>query len=262
MFKYIFSLFIVILIAFIAYCICRPDEYDKYYEQCHRSPNIEEMRNDPYWCKKRKEYLTPETYDGIDVSHHNGKINWNKVALNKNIKYAYIKATEGKSFIDPKYKENIKNANKTDIKVGSYLFYRGNVSAIEQWNLFDKTVNAKQQDLVPMLDVEWGAFKKPLKEVKPDLEIIVNKMHNKYGKWPLIYCDDDLYADMHKYFPNCPIMVQNFLKYLPKDLDTPDCKDLEYTIWQFSESGKIDGIEKNVDLSKLRNKNSLNALIL
>jgi len=42
------------------------------------------------------------TYQGIDVSHHQGNINWRTVAQNKKIQFVYIKATEGKTYLDPK----------------------------------------------------------------------------------------------------------------------------------------------------------------
>ena len=236
-------------------------ENNKMWEAYHKSSTTEELNNDSKLYELAK-CLKPKKYDGIDVSHHNGNINWKKVANNKNIKYVYIKATEGKSFIDPKYKTNIKNARNNKLKVGSYLFYRGNVPAIKQWKLFNKVVEKNQQDLVPMLDVEWGAYKKPLKEIVPELRIIIDNMRQKYGKYPLIYCDDDQFIEMHQYFPKCPIMVQNFLKYLPHDLATPDTEELNYTIWQYSERGKVSGIPKLVDLSKLHDNNSLNKILL
>lgn len=36
-------------------------------------------------------------FHGIDVSHHNGIIDWKTVSENKNMQFVYIKATEGKN---------------------------------------------------------------------------------------------------------------------------------------------------------------------
>lgn len=65
-------------------------------------------------------YLT-----GIDVSAHQGKINWKKVA--KQVDFAMIQAgyrgyTEGKLAEDERFRENIQQALKYKLKVGVYFF--------------------------------------------------------------------------------------------------------------------------------------------
>ena len=44
---------------------------------------------------------------GIDVSHHNGKIKWEEVS---DVEFVYVKATEGATYVDPMYQQNIKGA--------------------------------------------------------------------------------------------------------------------------------------------------------
>ena len=56
----------------------------------------------PIWGQNEGE----ETF-GIDVSHHNGKINWEKVT---DVEFVYIKATEGATYVDPLFQQNIKGA--------------------------------------------------------------------------------------------------------------------------------------------------------
>ena len=55
---------------------------------------------------------------GIDVSKHQGLIDWQQVAQTK-VAFVYVKATEGASLVDPRYKENIKSAKKAGFKVGA-----------------------------------------------------------------------------------------------------------------------------------------------
>ena len=43
---------------------------------------------------------------GIDVSHYQGRINWEEVAQEDNVKFVYIKATEGAGFVDEFYLRN------------------------------------------------------------------------------------------------------------------------------------------------------------
>ena len=58
----------------------------------------------PLWGQDKEQ----ETF-GIDVSHHNGKVNWEQVP---NVEFVYIKATEGATYVDPMFRQNIKGANK------------------------------------------------------------------------------------------------------------------------------------------------------
>ena len=44
-------------------------------------------------------------FNGIDISHHN-KVNCDEIKKDSNIKFCYMKATEGKSFRDPMCKQH------------------------------------------------------------------------------------------------------------------------------------------------------------
>ena len=53
--------------------------------------------------KARGKKQRTERIDGIDISHHNGLINWGKVTReHPDIKFVYIKATEGATWTDSK----------------------------------------------------------------------------------------------------------------------------------------------------------------
>ncbi len=49
-------------------------------------------------------------YDGIDVSSYQEDIDWSATASDKNIKFVYVKATEGTSYKSRHYQYNIENA--------------------------------------------------------------------------------------------------------------------------------------------------------
>lgn len=60
------------------------------------------------YCNTKHQY-----YDGIDVSHHNNNIDWDVITANyPDIKFVYIKATEGSTGRDANYKKYLKNAHK------------------------------------------------------------------------------------------------------------------------------------------------------
>lgn len=53
---------------------------------------------------------TKQDYHGIDVSKHQGRIDWPTVAQDRNVQFVYIKATEGATLVDKRYEENIKQS--------------------------------------------------------------------------------------------------------------------------------------------------------
>ena len=123
---------------------------------------------------------------GIDVSHYQGRINWDEVAKDSKVNYVYLKATEGVNNVDDTYRYNFQECKRVGLKVGSYLFFRPHLSAKAQFDLFVSTVDTKKQDLLPLVDAEVmkgvsdATFQARLLELCELLE-------KEYGKKPLIY---------------------------------------------------------------------------
>ena len=190
-------------------------------------------------------------YQGIDVSNHQGKIDWGKVAQDKNISFVYIKATEGATHKDRRYKENVEGARENGILVGSYHYLKGNRPIHRQFDNFKSVVDRDRQDLIPMVDVEETID-------RDSLLLFCSLVKEHYGKLPLIYsiirvynslCSaefDDFYLMIARYGPKPPVIKGKN----------------HYSIWQFSEDGKIDGISKPVDLDRLHPDFSLSSLML
>lgn len=90
---------------------------------------------------------------GIDLSHYQGNVFWEAVGASK-MAYVYLKATEGGTRVDEKYKANIDMAHRYGLKVGSYHFYRPKVAQQTQLDNFRAQCRPEDQDLLPMVDVE------------------------------------------------------------------------------------------------------------
>jgi lysozyme len=60
---------------------------------------------------------------GIDVSHHQGAIAWPQVRK-AGISFAFLKATEGRSFVDDRFAQNVKEAQAAGVIIGAYHFFR------------------------------------------------------------------------------------------------------------------------------------------
>ena len=182
-------------------------------------------------------------FDGIDISKHQGNINWDELKNSYNIKFVYIKATEGSSHIDPRYKEYIKAARKHGFKVGSYHFFRTTSSAQDQFVNFVKTVNREEQDLLPMIDIEekknWTE-----QQLRDSVKVFADLLENYYGCKPLIYTGEKFYNNfLGLAFKHYPLFIA---KYSP----TSPNVNTKWTMWQFSESGIFKGVNTTVDMSR------------
>ena len=184
--------------------------------------------------------------NGIDVSHHQGTIDWKTLAKDGRIQFAYIKATEGATYKDPDYKRNLEGARKGGMLVGSYHYFRTTSSAHEQFENFKRAVPKDKQDLIPMVDIEerkhWTR-----EQFQDSLKVFMRLMEQHYGKAPMIYSVQSFYsANAAPEFNGHPLMLGKY-----ESANPPVFKGRgHYTIWQYSERGKLPGIPRYVDLSK------------
>ena len=190
---------------------------------------------------------------GIDVSHHNGKINWKAVKSDRpDLAFVYVKCTEGATYVDPEFKANAKGAREQGFNVGAYHYFRMSSSAQDQFRNFKKNLDAIEFNLIPMVDVEKDDGK-PRKELQDSLSVFLALIKDGYGVKPMLYGTNSSY---NKY---CAPEFNDYLMYIGRyGKDAPIVKGAGYyTIWQYSESGKIKGIPKPVDLCRFHPKSSL-----
>lgn len=192
---------------------------------------------------------------GIDVSRHQGTIDWNKVKA-AGVDFAIIRAAyrtyqdSGNLFVDQMAKQNIQGAKNAGIKVGVYIYSQA-VSVpegIEEADYIIDQLGGEALDLPVVLDYEFytdGRLEKADLS-KEDGTSIANAFCAevaKNGYIPMVYAnkymfENYLYPD--KISNNYPIWLANYTNKTEYKGD--------YAFWQFSESGKVDGISTSVDL--------------
>ena len=95
---------------------------------------------------------------GIDISHHQGEINWSKLKKGNPgeppISFVYIKATEGSSHNDTRFAKNWNAAKKNGIARGAYHYFGTKTPGEKQARNFISKVTLEPGDLPPMVDVE------------------------------------------------------------------------------------------------------------
>jgi len=91
---------------------------------------------------------------GIDVSHHNGVIDWHSVARS-DVRFAFAKATDGAAFVDPTFATNWTGIRDAGLLRGAYHFGRPGSDPEVQAAQFASIVGALSWgELPPALDLE------------------------------------------------------------------------------------------------------------
>jgi lysozyme len=187
-------------------------------------------------------FALPYEVRGLDVSHHQGEIDWEKVWKEKEFRFVYIKATEGKNLVDKRFKANWTGAKKQGFKVGAYLFFSTKSTGKEQAAHFIRTVPKEPDSLPPVIDVEihLGHDKR---KVRNELETLRSALERYYGKRPVFYVTYDTYNTYIKDdFVGHPVWIRDIWKH-------PDLDGRGWLFWQYGNRGHVEGIGTYVDLN-------------
>ena len=210
------------------------------------------------WFKPQRSTIVSTDYNGIDVSKHQGNINWKKVAANPKVQFVYIKATEGASLIDVNYHRNLAGARSAGIKAGSYHFFTSYKSPQAQFENFRRHVDKHKQDLLPMVDVEEAGNRYTTRDnLQKRLSTFMELVKKEYGEYPVLYSQYKFYNTMlAPEFNRYIVFIARYGSSEPKLRGKGT-----YNIWQYSETGRIDGISECVDLDRFANGTSLNDIL-
>ncbi len=200
-------------------------------------------------------YKTNNTKLGIDVSQWQGNIDWEKVknagAEFAMIRVGYQKGYDGQSVIDPYFLQNIAKAKEAGVKVGIYYYsYAKTVEeAKEQADWIADKLKSYEIDLPVSFDWEsWSSF------VTCDMSFYdINKVARTY-------CDT-----LKSYgYKTSLYSSKNYLEkiWYPEEFDniwlahytSKTNYEGDYNMWQFCNTGKIDGINGDVDIDVLYTK--------
>lgn len=187
------------------------------------------------------------TIHGIDVSYYQGKINWTKVKAMEDddvkISFAFIKATEGISLVDPCFQRNWREAPKAGLVCGAYHFFRPKSDGKTQAKFFLQVVSIEKGDLPPVVDIEGLDGVSSLK-MRAELSDFLNYVEMKTKIRPIIYTGLKFYEDyLSGNFDNYTFWVAHY--YQPKlRLDKSS-----WRFWQHSDKGRVNGINHVVDFN-------------
>ena len=192
---------------------------------------------------KSPPYVDEQKYPvrGIDISRHNGEIDFRKVA-DSGIEFVFIKASEGVSHKDNMFNRNLQESAKAGLKTGAYHFFRFDKEGVDQAINFLEALGNHTTDMGLVIDVEQAGNPKgiPIEDIHHRLTSMVEYL-NLLGHRVMIYTNNDGYYDyIEEILPGCPLWICRFQE---------NPINAEWTIWQYDHHGKVEGIKGDVDLN-------------
>lgn len=192
---------------------------------------------------------------GIDVSKHQGKIEWGKVK-GSGIDYAIIRAGYGKNTVDEFFESNINGCIRNNIPVGIYWFIYGinEKEAIENAEMCHSTIK-KYKDKITMkvwcdleYDTDFNAKKRGVsltKTMRTNMVIAFCERLKKYGYEVGNYANPDYLKT--KFDASALAAYPLWLAGYSISEDT--AKSYSPLMWQYTSKGRIEGIKGNVDMN-------------
>jgi lysozyme len=185
---------------------------------------------------------------GVDVSHHQGAIDWAKLAKT-DVRFAYLKATEGGDYVDPTFKDNWSAARKAGLAVGAYHFFTRCKTGVEQAKNFLAVLPQEQDQLAPVLDAEKmepcdgkAADLDPRKEI----QAFGDAVNVKLGCRPILYASQEFdQAYLQKGLKDYRFWVRAILAPPAQRAD-------QWILWQYHDAGTRTGVDGPVDLDVFR----------
>lgn len=199
---------------------------------------------------------------GIDVSHHNGNIDFKKVAAD-GVSFAFIKATQGESFRSSKFLQFVKDAKAAGLLIGAYHYVddsAGSVAAAkaEAKNFFNAIQAAggiSVFDLPPVMDYESNKNGHSKATITAVAKTFLEEIHKLTGVKPLVYTYPAFIGNFTG-LSSYPLWIARYSTQTPADASGWT----RWDFWQYSDgaaggylpggSRKVDGISGAVDLNE------------
>lgn len=191
---------------------------------------------------------------GVDTSHHNTAVNW--ATLHDNgVRFVFIKATDGKDYLDPAFADSFRIARESGLLRGAYHFYETDDDGVAQAQWFIRNVDLQPGDLPPVVDIE--RVKAPVDgDLHTQFDAFLSTLEAHYGQAPIIYTGPNFWDHaMQEHFPDHPLWVAQY------NVSAPTLPDgwSTWTFWQYTENWQppgtttpIDGSVFNGDETKLQ----------
>ncbi|MDQ6526176.1 GH25 family lysozyme [Nocardioides sp. LHD-245] len=188
----------------------------------------------------------PALVEGIDASHHQGPIDWPRVA-GAGIRFAYLKATEGTGFTDPRFAAHRAAAVRAGVAVAGYHYFQLCSDGTAQAEHFLSVLGTgRDPDLPPAVDLEVaGSCADPpasptlLAEIREFLTTVDERL----GTTTLVY----LYPEFEERFGFADDLADH-PQWVRRLGDRPPGR--AWAVWQYDDRGSVPGVSGGVDRNR------------
>lgn len=190
---------------------------------------------------------TQARVQGVDVSWHQGAIDWQALAAD-DVHFAYIKATEGGEYVDPRFAFNWREATAAGLYRGAYHFFTLCRPGEAQAAHFIATVPRETGMLPPAVDLEYmgPCTQGPtMTDVVAEARIFLDRLEAHYGVRPILYTTRQ-YHDLHL------AEMQGERFWLRSLFTEPNYRTDDWVIWQHHNSARKRGVAGPIDLNVFR----------
>lgn len=182
--------------------------------------------------------------DGVDVHGSKGPIGWQAVA-GSGRRFAFVKASEGRTFVDARIRENVLGARAAGLHVGPYHFARpdlGNTPEKEAAH-FLRVIEGLPYDLLPVLDIERGSG-----DMSGWALDFLGRVSSRHAKPALLYTYSAFAPHLRRpALAAYPLWLARYRSTPP--VAPPPWSD--WTVWQHSSSGSVPGVPGRCDLNRM-----------
>lgn len=193
-----------------------------------------------------RDYKTDDTKIGIDISHWQGNIDFDRVK-EAGVEFAYIRVGRGDGIggeyvLDKKFQQYIEGFNEVEIPVGVYFFSYANSKedAIKEAKWVLKQIKKYQVDLEIVFDWEnWSRFQEfdlSFRKLTDVAEAFVETVESK-GYKGMLYSSKN-YLENIWYPVNFPVWLAHYTKETNYEGS--------YKVWQICNNGRVAGIDDNL----------------
>ena len=194
------------------------------------------------------QYPDPARYPvrGIDVSHHQGAIDWSAVGRG-GLAFAYVKASEGAGLKDPRFEENWRGAQQAGLAPGAYHYFSLCQSgAAQARNFLEAVAPVNGPMLPPAVDLEFAgncrARPSPM-ALRRELDAFIRTVKNGLGVAPAVYVTETFWADYHDAVAlDTELWVRSVVFAPQRSFGSA------WRLWQYASRARVDGVRGPVDL--------------
>lgn len=198
------------------------------------------------------------TVPGIDVSYWNAGIDWPKVRATGQ-RFVFVKATEGTYYKDTTFNANWSGAKSAGLLRGAYHFFRANQDPKKQADYFIAYIRSTKDDgeLPPALDLETADGQKKDKIIAA-AKVWLDRVEAAFGKRPIIYSAQYFLQDNFSeagggppsWTKDYPLWLAQYPNNYMEGSSPPLPRGwFNWTFWQYSEKGKVNGVNADTDLN-------------